>query len=217
MESLMKTEKWKKSLFIRRLHDNKKVLDALISYNKDNVLDCLNHGVSVSYPAVNAAVKAISKKAKEDIAHAGSAEDSITAYDNFEQTMGIKEQQIGDNSEFSSVTTDEVIQGRNIPHGGLNQDMVDSEVELSISDIIFAPGNSTGGIQAEISNFLIFESIATAFPDAIRSVYTGCDIPHPQMPQVEVLSFSGQRRSVHNSLGLILFGESSNAVNINVL
>jgi len=37
------------------------------------------------------------------------------------------------------------------------------------------------------------------------------------MPQVEVLSFSGQRRSVHNSLGPIPFDESSNAGNINVL
>jgi hypothetical protein len=259
IESLVKSEKRAKSLFIRRLHENKVVLDTLISYNKDDVLDRLNRGatqltkevellastsyfgkwelgqvtsffdldtpavlniieqhaprllsflrvlmgpssssraelvnryimvlaiicfsrhrencnnlptllglhlhshgakrrlielmnrlgVSISYPAINAAVKAISEKAKKDIAHAGSAEDSITAYDNFEQTMGVKEQRIGNNSEFNSVTTGEVIQGRDIPHGGLHQNMVDSEVELSISDIIFAPGNLTGGI-----------------------------------------------------------------------
>ncbi|KAI9780358.1 MAG: hypothetical protein M1839_006781 [Geoglossum umbratile] len=162
---------------------------------KWRLIELMNHlGVSISYQAVIPAVKAILEKAKNNIAHAGSAEDSITAYDNFEQTMGVKEQRIGDNSEFNSVTTGEVIQGHDIPCGSLHQNMVDSEVELSIADVIFAPGNLTGGIQAKISNFIILESIATAFPDAIRS-----------------------RRSIHNSLGPIPFDESSNTGSINVL
>ncbi|KAI9763921.1 MAG: hypothetical protein M1839_006119 [Geoglossum umbratile] len=185
---------------------------------KRRLIELLNHlGVSISYSSVNAAVKAISEMAKGDIARAGSAEDSITAYDNFEQTMGIKEQRIGDNSVFNSVTTGKVIQGRDIPHGGLRQDMVNPEAELSILDIVLAPGNSTSGIQAEISKFLIFESIATTFPDAICSVYTRHGVPRPQMPQVEVLPLSKQGRSVHSSLGPIPFDESSNAGNISVL
>ncbi|KAI9780359.1 MAG: hypothetical protein M1839_006782 [Geoglossum umbratile] len=46
VESLVKSEKREKSLFIRRLHENKVVLDTLISYNKDDVLDHLNRGAT---------------------------------------------------------------------------------------------------------------------------------------------------------------------------
>ncbi|KAI9772495.1 MAG: hypothetical protein M1840_000700 [Geoglossum simile] len=59
---------------------------------KRRLIELMNHlGVSVSYPAINTIIKAISEKAREDIARAGSAEDSITAYNNFEQMMGVKE------------------------------------------------------------------------------------------------------------------------------
>ena len=74
------------------------------------VIDLLSRlGVCCSYPTVLEASKRISRIAKGQVTALGSRPGCITAYDNFEQTLGVKGQRISDHSEFYSVTTGEVL------------------------------------------------------------------------------------------------------------
>ncbi len=74
----------------------------------------------------------------------------MTVYDNFELTEGVKEQRVDHQSIFHSVTTGQVIQGIEIPSGGLRQDMLDPQVAICASDIFLAPGNQNDDIQHQV-------------------------------------------------------------------
>ncbi|KAI9747215.1 MAG: hypothetical protein M4579_007504 [Chaenotheca gracillima] len=98
-------------------------------------------------------VKRISETAKGDVRELGRMPDSFTVYDNFEQTMGVKEQQLGSNSEFHSVTTGLVIKDREMPPEGLRQDMLKPTVRLQARDIYLADGNQMDNVHLNFSNY----------------------------------------------------------------
>ena len=80
----------------------------------------------------------------------GQRDDSVTAYDNFEVMEGVKEQRIDHQSTFHSVTTGQVIQGIEIPPGGLRQDMLDPQAKITAMDVILAPGNRDDDMQRQV-------------------------------------------------------------------
>lgn len=62
----------------------------------------------------------------------GQGDASVTAYDNFERTEGVKEQRVDHQGTFHSVTTGQVIQGIEIRLGGLQQDMLNSRATICV-------------------------------------------------------------------------------------
>jgi hypothetical protein len=118
---------------------------------KRRQLDLLTQlGVTVSYQSILRLIKQLSEDAAKSVAEAGHSDNAVTAYDNFEQMEGVKEQRVEGNDKFHSVTTGEVIQGIDIPPGGLQQEMLNPRVELRASDIFFAPGNSQDTIEHQV-------------------------------------------------------------------
>ena len=81
----------------------------------------------------------------------GQSDTSVTTYDNFETMESVKEQRIDHQGTFHSVTTGQVIQGIEIPPGGLRQDMLDPQVTICASDVLLAPGNQDDDIQRQVS------------------------------------------------------------------
>ncbi|KAI9845730.1 MAG: hypothetical protein M1837_004563 [Sclerophora amabilis] len=184
---------------------------------RKRIIDLLSQlGICTGYRVTLANVKKVSELAKEDIRRLGQADDSISVYDNFEQTDGVREQRIDDNSEFHSVTTGEVIAGREMPSGGLRQDMLDPTVRMSREDVVFSEGNRRDETLIQISKFFIQESISAAFPNLKSNLYPGGeDTARPlELPVLDRLTPS---RTCHYSLGPIPFDESSNAGNLNVI
>ena len=72
-------------------------------------------------------------------------------YDNFEQIEEVKEQWLNHQGSFHSVTTSQVIQGLEMPSGGLRQDMLDLSVELRAGSILFAPENIDDNLEHQVS------------------------------------------------------------------
>ncbi|KAI9849692.1 MAG: hypothetical protein M1837_002818 [Sclerophora amabilis] len=187
------------------------------SGTRKRVVDLLSQvGICTGYRVTLANVRKISELAKEDIRRFGQADDSISVYDNFEQTEGVQEQRIDDNSEFHSVTTGEVIAGREMPTGGLRQDMLDPTVRMSRDDVVFSAGNCRDETSIQISKFLIQEAISAAFSNLKSNVYFDRgDTARPlELPILDRLAPS---RTRHYSLGPIPFDESSNAGNLSVI
>jgi len=109
---------------------------------KRRQLELLSHyGISVSHQLIIRVVKQLSERATDGLAAAGKLDSAITAYDNFEQIEGVKEQRVENQSKFYSVTTGKLVQGIEIPPGGLRQDMLSPQVKLRARDVLFAPGN----------------------------------------------------------------------------
>ena len=81
----------------------------------------------------------------------GQSDASVTAYDNFEQTEGVKEQRFDNQGAFRSITTGQVLQGFEIPSGGLRQEMLDPHAALSATAIFQAPGNQNDAIERQVS------------------------------------------------------------------
>jgi len=93
---------------------------------KRQQMDLLSRlGITISYKSVIELIKEQSTWAAERVESMGQGDASVTAYDNFELMEGIKEQRVDHQSTFHSVTTGQVIQGIEIPPGGLRQDMLD--------------------------------------------------------------------------------------------
>ena len=162
-------------------------------------------------------------------------------YDNFEQVERVKSQCLENNSTFFSVTTGEVLQGVDIPPGGLRQDMFDKTVQLGINDVLFTPGNKNDELendvsesnlkvtnistikvklqsllinQLQISRYFITEAISHAFPDAVNEVFASAQGHRPSMPSIDILPC---RKTDHRPLGSIPHDESSNAGTLAVL
>jgi hypothetical protein len=98
-------------------------------------------GLVVSYDTVIRTIKAQSSRSELQVERMGQRDDTVTAYDNFEIMESVKEQRVDHQNSFHSVTTGQVIQGIEIPPGGLRQDMLGPQVTLSASDVFLAPGN----------------------------------------------------------------------------
>ena len=96
-------------------------------------------GLLVSYDTIIRVIKAQSNQATEQVKCMGQSNTSVTAYDNFEVMMGIKEQRLDHQGTFHLITTGQVIQGIEIPPGGLWQDMLDPQVAICTSDVFLAP------------------------------------------------------------------------------
>ncbi len=108
-------------------------------------------GLSVSYHTILNTIKKQSEEAAIRVTAMGQSDASVTAYDNFEQTEGVKEQRLDNQGAFRSVTTGQVLQGLEIPSGGLRQDMLDPHAALSATAIFQAPGNQDDAIERQVS------------------------------------------------------------------
>jgi hypothetical protein len=115
------------------------------------IIDLLSQlGVCCSYKTVLEASKKISQISREEVAALSSRPDSVTAYDNFEQTLGVKGERRGDHSEFYSVTTGEVLLGREIPSNGLSQDMLNPSSTLMYPQLMNAPGMRVDTVEIQV-------------------------------------------------------------------
>lgn len=106
-------------------------------------------GLIVSYGTVMRAIKEQSVQAAAQVKEMSHGDTSVTAYDNFEVMEGVKEQRVDHQGTFHSVTTGQVIQGIEIPSGGLRQDMLDPHAEICASDVFLAPGNRDDDIHSQ--------------------------------------------------------------------
>ncbi|KAL2037226.1 hypothetical protein N7G274_010089 [Stereocaulon virgatum] len=104
-------------------------------------------GLSVSYHTILNIIKKQSEHAAAQVTASGQSDASVTAYDNFEQMEGVKEQRVDHQGAFHSVTTGQVLQGLEIPSGGLRQDMLDPQATLSATAIFKSPGNQSDAIE----------------------------------------------------------------------
>lgn len=103
------------------------------SGTRRHVIDLLhNMGVCCSYEVITGMIKEISKRAADRIAAIAERATVITAYDNFEYTVGVRQERVDDNSAFKSVTTGLAFDGLYIPSGGLTQSMLDSNFKLTV-------------------------------------------------------------------------------------
>jgi hypothetical protein len=108
-------------------------------------------GLITSYHTVIGVIKEQSDRAMVQVKGMGQSDTSVTAYDNFEIMEGVKEQRVDHQGTFHSVTTGQVIQGIEIPPGGLRQDMLDPQVTICAGDVTLAPGNQDDNIQHQVS------------------------------------------------------------------
>lgn len=107
-------------------------------------------GLVVGYNTVIRAIKEQSTRAAAQVERMGQTDESVTAYDNFEVMEGVKEQRVDHQGAFHSVTTGQVIQGIEIPPGGLRQDMLDPQAEICANDVFLAPGNRDDEIHRQV-------------------------------------------------------------------
>jgi len=115
-------------------------------------LELLNQlGLMVSYHTILNTIKKQSEQAAVQVTVVRQSSNLVTAYDNFEQIEGVKEQWLDHQGSFHSVTTGQIIQGLEMPSGGLRQDMLDPSVELRVSSILFAPGNMDDNLEHQVS------------------------------------------------------------------
>jgi len=106
-------------------------------------------GVTVSYKTVHRTLERLGKEGSNALVRAGQSESAVTAYDNFEQVESIKSQRLGENSAFNSVTTGELVEGADIPAGGLRQDML-GNAPLTLDQALRNPGNSLDEIELQV-------------------------------------------------------------------
>jgi hypothetical protein len=107
-------------------------------------------GLVISYDTVIRVIKEQSAQAAVQVKDMGQGDASVTAYDNFEIMEGVKEQRVDHQGTFHSVTTGQVIQGIEIPPGGLRQGMLDPQATICASDVFLAPGNQDDDIERQV-------------------------------------------------------------------
>jgi hypothetical protein len=108
-------------------------------------------GLIISYKTIIELIKGLSVLAAERVKNMGQCDASVTAYDNFEVMERVKEQRIDHQSTFHSVTTGQVIQGIEMPSGGLRQDMLNPHAKISAIDVFLALGNLDDDTQHQVS------------------------------------------------------------------
>ncbi|KAF5134279.1 hypothetical protein E5D57_004912 [Metarhizium anisopliae] len=107
-------------------------------------------GLCSSYHKTLQVIKKQSEQAAKVVAARGQQPTVITAYDNFEQMEHVKEQRVDNQSSFHSVTTGQLIQGIEMPEGGLLQSMLNPTTKLQLEDIFLSPGNQRDAIEVEM-------------------------------------------------------------------
>jgi hypothetical protein len=108
-------------------------------------------GVCCSYETTQRSIKRQTARAASLVAERGHAPTVVTAYDNFEQMEHVKEQRLDNQNTFHSVTTGELVEGIEMPVGGLQQSMLNSSIELQVKDIFNAGGNQDDSIHLQVS------------------------------------------------------------------
>jgi hypothetical protein len=145
------------------------------------------------------------------------------AYDNFEYMEQVRHQVMGDAGSLRRFTTGKLFLGREIPAGGLRQDMLRDGVELGLKDILSAPGNNYDQYESQISSYFIAEAIRTTFPKETNRLFAKMQKSNsvgsrnykiPQMPKIDILPLEKTQRVV---LGPIPSEEGSISGNISVL
>ena len=130
---------------------------------------------------------------------------------------------MGDAGGLRRFTTGKVFFGREIPAGGLRQDMLRDSVELTLKDISRAPGNDFDQYESQISSYLIAEAIRTTFPEETSRLFTKMRKSNnvsarkysiPEMPKIDIIPSEKTQRVV---LGPIPAEEGSVSGNISVL
>jgi hypothetical protein len=117
---------------------------------KARELDLLaRFGVTVSYKTVHRTLQQLGKEGSNALEQAGQSEAVVTAYDNFEQVENIKSQRLDENSTFQSVTTGELVEGADIPAGGLRQDML-GNAPLTLDQALRNPGNRHDEMELQV-------------------------------------------------------------------
>ncbi|KAJ3453151.1 hypothetical protein MRS44_018806 [Fusarium solani] len=101
---------------------------------------------------VLAVIKRQSEHAAKAVAAKGQQPTVVTAYDNFEQMEHVKEQRVDNQGSFHSVTTGLLIQGIEMPEGGLMQSMLNPAARLQLEDIFLSPGNQRDTIEVETAH-----------------------------------------------------------------
>ena len=110
-------------------------------------------GLIVSYDTVIRVIKEQSAQAAIQVKDMGQDNALVTAYDNFKLMEGVKEQQVDHQGTFHSVTTGQVIQGIEIPPGGLRQDMLNPQAKICASDVFLAPSNQDDDTEHQVGIF----------------------------------------------------------------
>lgn len=95
-------------------------------------------------------IKRQSEAAAEAVTLRGQQPTAITAYDNFEQMEHVKEQRVDNENSFHSVTTGQLIEGIEMPEGGLLQSMQNQAARLRVQDIFCCPGNEADAAELEV-------------------------------------------------------------------
>ncbi|RSL76867.1 hypothetical protein CEP52_017762 [Fusarium oligoseptatum] len=120
----------------------------------------------------------------------------------------VKEQRVDNESSFHPVTTCQLIEGIDVPEGGLLQSMQNQAARLRVQDIFCCPGNEADAAELEISRYFVYESLRAAFPEDVSVTSP------PRMPVIDILP---RRTTMHLSLGHTPHDESTNAGNLNIL
>jgi hypothetical protein len=110
-------------------------------------------GVSCGY---NTALRTSKRISQLKLTALGSQPNAVTAYDNFEQTLGVKGGRIGQHHEFYSVTTGQVLLGRETSIDRLSQ------VMLNPSEIITYP-QLFNALGMKVDSLLISMRLAADF------------------------------------------------------
>ena len=108
-------------------------------------------GLTASYHTILNVIKKQSEQAAIRVTAMGQDGACVTAYDNFEQIEGVKEQRIDHQATFHSVTTGQVLQGIEMSSSGLQQHMLNLQVELQTIEIFISPGNQDDSIERQVS------------------------------------------------------------------
>ena len=108
-------------------------------------------GLTASYHTILNVIKKQSEQAAIRVTAMGQDGACVTAYDNFEQMEGVKEQRIDHQATFHSVTTGQVLQGIEIPSSSLWQHMLNPQVELRAIEIFISLGNQDDDIEHQVS------------------------------------------------------------------
>jgi hypothetical protein len=171
-------------------------------------------GVSEAYQTITKLNDAIAADALEHLATAGKRPDIIVVYDNFDYKENVTHQRMGDTGTMRNVTTGKLIYGRCMPPDGLRQDMLNEQVQLSLKDVMLAPGNIYDETQKQISMFCIHNTVRQQFPNAIADIYRLSPCSEISMPRINVLK---AEKTHHFSLGPIPHNEGTTKGTYDVL
>ena len=103
---------------------------------KRRVIESLYHtGITVGYSAVLTAFADLTKVQKARIKELGVSGRFVIVYDNFEQTVKVKDQRLDNKGEFFSVTTVQILEPTWMLDGSLMQCMFNRQCKLKWYDI----------------------------------------------------------------------------------